>query len=59
MTWFLDEKTQKHIPEFEGIHLKHINGFHYFKEYNKYYDLINCIVLHIPFNLPINKQKFI
>ncbi|TYS36733.1 hypothetical protein [Bacillus pumilus] len=49
MTWFLDEKVQKQILDFDTNHLKQINEFHYFKEYNEYYDLINCIVLHIPY----------
>ncbi|PRS80480.1 MULTISPECIES: hypothetical protein [unclassified Bacillus (in: firmicutes)] len=49
MTWFLDEKIQKQIPDFDINHLKQINEFHYFKEYNEHYDLINCIVLQISY----------
>ncbi len=41
MTWFLDEKIQKQIPDFNINYLKQINEFHYFKEYNEHYDLIN------------------
>ncbi|WP_345807888.1 hypothetical protein [Bacillus pumilus] len=52
MTWFLDEKIQKQIPDFNINYLKQINEFHYFKEYNEHYDLINCIVLHIPYESP-------
>ncbi|MGX9291404.1 hypothetical protein ACSLGF_09295 [Bacillus sp. A015] len=49
MAWFLDEKIQNQIPDFDVIHLNQINEFHYFKEYNEHYDLINCIALHIPY----------
>ncbi len=49
MTGFLEEKIQKQIPDFDINHLKQINEFHYFKEYNEYYDLINCIVMQIPY----------
>ncbi|WP_342496489.1 hypothetical protein [Bacillus sp. FSL K6-3149] len=52
MTWFLNEKIQKQIPDFDISLLKQINEFHYFKEYNEHYDLINCIVLHIPYESP-------
>lgn len=45
MTWFLNEKVQKQTPDFDISLLKQINEFHYFKEYNEHYDLINCIVL--------------
>ncbi|MED5224030.1 hypothetical protein M5E03_12190 [Bacillus safensis] len=48
MTWFLDEKIQKQIPDFDISHLKQINEFHYFKEYNEYDDLINCFALAHP-----------
>ncbi|MER3126037.1 hypothetical protein ABQG68_11530 [Bacillus pumilus] len=55
MTWFLDEKVQKQIPDFNINHLKQINEFHYFKEYNEHYDLINCIHLHIPYESATHK----
>lgn len=42
MTWFLDGKIQKQFPDFDINHLKQINEFHYFKEYNEYDDLTNC-----------------
>ncbi|MCY7734996.1 hypothetical protein MHZ96_15495 [Bacillus safensis] len=48
MTWFLDGKIQKQIPDFDISHLKQINEFHYFKEYNEYDDLINCFSLAHP-----------
>lgn len=58
MTWFLDEKVQKQIRDFNINHLKQINEFHYFKEYNEHYDLINCIHLHIPYESEIYQRLF-
>ncbi|WMT30469.1 hypothetical protein RE735_08060 [Bacillus aerius] len=55
MFWFLYEKIQKQIPDFKINHLKQINEFHYFKEYNEHNDLINCIHLHIPYESATHK----
>ncbi|MGZ9699623.1 hypothetical protein ACVU03_17590 [Bacillus safensis] len=57
MTWILDGKIQKQIPDFDISHLKQINEFHYFKEYNEFHyfkeyneydDLINFFALAHP-----------
>ncbi|MGD6977471.1 hypothetical protein [Bacillus altitudinis] len=55
MTWFLNEKIQKQIPDFNISHLKQINESHYFKEYNEHYGLINCINLHILYESATHK----
>ncbi|MGG4171573.1 hypothetical protein ABEW20_07280 [Bacillus safensis] len=53
MTWILDGKIQNQIPDFDINHLKQINEIHYFKEYNEYDDLINFLLLHIPYESSI------
>ncbi|MFP7369057.1 hypothetical protein [Bacillus safensis] len=55
MTWFLDEKVRNKSLISNINHLKQINEFHYFKEYNEHYDLINCIHLHIPYESATHK----
>ncbi|AXC54923.1 hypothetical protein DQ231_19590 [Bacillus spizizenii] len=45
MDWYLDEKIEKKIKDFQITNLKQITNFNYYREYNDFYDVISSIEL--------------
>ncbi|MBU8804535.1 hypothetical protein ABE187_04605 [Bacillus cabrialesii] len=45
MDWYLDEKIEKKIKDFQITNLKQVTNFNYYREYNDFYDVISSIEL--------------
>ncbi|WP_420976500.1 hypothetical protein [Bacillus vallismortis] len=45
MDWYLDEKIEKKIKDFQITNLKQVTNFNYYREYNDFYDVISTIEL--------------